>query len=348
MLRTKSGLPKHCYWQADRHGKRRVRFRLRGVSIYLTDAAGTPTPWSAEFMRQHAIALDRARGPKANDRGAEGTIDALVGSYYELIFPRLAPSTRDMRRGILTRFCQEHGDKPVADIEQHHVTAILTAKGAQTPHAANTLRKVLRHLFKHAVRLRWRKDNPVAETERIQTASRGFHTWTNLEIDRYRAHWQLGTQQRLCFELALETTSRRADITRIGPQHERNGRLDLRHSKNDSDAFIPITAELRAAIDACPTKQMTFLHTKAGAPRSAKALGGDFRKWCDAAGLPKYCTLHGLRKGGARRLAEAGASAKEIMSITGHKTLAEVQRYVDAADKAQLAEQAIAKLKRKV
>ena len=33
------------------------------------------------------------------------------------------------------------------------------------------------------------------------------------------------------------------------------------------------------------------------------------------------------------------------MSITGHKTLAEVQRYVDAADKAKLAGQAIAKLK---
>jgi hypothetical protein len=32
------------------------------------------------------------------------------------------------------------------------------------------------------------------------------------------------------------------------------------------------------------------------------------------------------------------------MSITGHKTLSEVQRYTDAVDKAQLAEQAIAKL----
>jgi hypothetical protein len=27
MLRTKSGLPKHCYWNTDRHGVRRVRFR---------------------------------------------------------------------------------------------------------------------------------------------------------------------------------------------------------------------------------------------------------------------------------------------------------------------------------
>ena len=46
-----------------------------------------------------------------------------------------------------------------------------------------------------------------------------------------------------------------------------------------------------------------------------------------------------------RQLADAGASAREIMAITGHKTLAEVQRYTDAVDKARLAEQAINKLK---
>jgi integrase len=145
-------------------------------------------------------------------------------------------------------------------------------------------------------------------------------------------------------ELALETTSRRADVTRIGPQHERDGKLDLRHTKNNSDAFIPITPELRAAIDACPTKHLTFLQTKAGTSRSAKALGGDFRKWCDAAGLPKCCAIHGLRKGGARLLAEASATAHEIMSITGHKTLSEVQRYTKAADRKVLAESAMKKL----
>jgi len=63
-------------------------------------------------------------------------------------------------------------------------------------------------------------------------------------------------------ELALETTSRRAGVTRIGPQHERDGKLDLRHTKNNSEAFIPITPELRTAIDACPTQHLTFLHTK--------------------------------------------------------------------------------------
>ena len=60
-----------------------------------------------------------------------------------------------------------------------------------------------------------------------------------------------------------------------------------------------------------------------------------------AAGLPPRCVPHGLRKAAARRLAEAGWSASEIMAITGHKTLAEVERYTRAAKQEQLARRAI-------
>ena len=55
------------------------------------------------------------------------------------------------------------------------------------------------------------------------------------------------------------------------------------------------------------------------------------------AGLPDRCKPHGLRKTAARRLAEAGCSASEIAAITGHKTLAEVERYTRATDQARLA-----------
>ena len=50
-----------------------------------------------------------------------------------------------------------------------------------------------------------------------------------------------------------------------------------------------------------------------------------------------------MRKAAARRLAEAGCSASEIAAITGHKTLAEVERYTRAADQERLARQAIRK-----
>jgi hypothetical protein len=165
--------------------------------------------------------------------------------------------------------------------------------------------------------------------------------------DHGRAHWPLGMQERLVMELGLETTSRRADVTRIGPQHERpptidapNGWLDVRHTKDDSQAFIPISDELRAAIDACPSKHLTYLHTKHGAPRSPMALG-------DAAGLPKQCSIHGLRKGNLRRHADAGATTKELQALGGHKSLSALQPYVDDADKKLLAVSAAAKLKRR-
>lgn len=43
-------------------------------------------------------------------------------------------------------------------------------------------------------------------------------------------------------------------------------------------------------------------------------------------------------------MAESGATAPEIMSITGHKTLAEVQRYIAEANRELMADAAMNKL----
>ncbi|RYG87342.1 MAG: site-specific integrase, partial [Alphaproteobacteria bacterium] len=53
-------------------------------------------------------------------------------------------------------------------------------------------------------------------------------------------------------------------------------------------------------------------------------------------------SLHGLRKSAARRLAEAGCSAKQIAAVTGHASLREVERYTLAADQERLARDAFA------
>ena len=54
----------------------------------------------------------------------------------------------------------------------------------------------------------------------------------------------------------------------------------------------------------------------------------------------------GLLAAAARRLAEAGCTAHQIMAITGRKTLREVTRYTEAADRHGLAETAMAKIGR--
>jgi hypothetical protein len=53
---------------------------------------------------------------------------------------------------------------------------------------------------------------------------------------------------------------------------------------------------------------------------------------------------HGLRKAAGRLLAKAGATAKRIMSVLGHTTLAEAEHYTEEADQAGLAEDAVIKL----
>ena len=63
---------------------------------------------------------------------------------------------------------------------------------------------------------------------------------------------------------------------------------------------------------------------------------------CARVGL-KGLSPHGLRKATCRRLAEAGCTAPEIASISGHTSLVEVARYIAAADRARLARNAMAK-----
>jgi hypothetical protein len=64
----------------------------------------------------------------------------------------------------------------------------------------------------------------------------------------------------------------------------------------------------------------------------------------DQAELPERCVTHGLRNAAARRLAEAGCSANEIASITGHVSLEEVARYTKAAEQKKLARAAMSRL----
>lgn len=116
--------------------------------------------------------------------------------------------------------------------------------------------------------------------------------------------------------------------------------------KTGARLLMPMHAKPREAIDATPKDNLTFLITEYGKPFSAAGFGNVFREWCDDAGL-KGLSAHGLRKAAARRLAEAGCSASQIASVTGHKTLGEVTRYTAAAVQAQMARDAMNKMGRR-
>jgi len=95
---------------------------------------------------------------------------------------------------------------------------------------------------------------------------------------------------------------------------------------------------------AAPSEHVTFLINERGRSFGPKKFGEWFSEQCRRAGL-NGVSAHGLRKGASRRLAEAGCTAPEIAAITGHKSLAEVQRYIAEADRVRLARNATVKLR---
>ena len=117
--------------------------------------------------------------------------------------------------------------------------------------------------------------------------------------------------------------------------------IRVAQQKTTTKLTIPLHNDLAELLARAPHETTTILSTVYKKPFSVKGFGNMVSDAIRASGLPPRCVPHGLRKAAARRLAEAGCSASEIMAITGHKTLAEVERYTRAAKQEQLARRAI-------
>jgi len=323
----------------DTRGKVRHYFRRPGVPRIPLPGL----PGSAEFMEAYQLALAGAAPlPEVGQaRTKPGSLSALIVSYYRSAeFAGLAASTRRTRRAILEAFRGQHGDKPVKGLQRQHVRRILADRAA-TPHAANNLFKILRLLMRFAILEGWRDDDPTLGEKGIRTRSDGFHTWTDAEIAAFEAHHAIGTRERLALALLLYTAQRRSDVVGMGRQDMRGGRLYVRQVKTRARLAIPVHPELASVLASTPSGNLPFLVTAHGKPFTAAGFGNWFGDACRAAGLPKGCSAHGLRKAAARRLAEAGCSTHEIMAITGHKSLSEVARYTTAASQEHLADRAM-------
>jgi integrase len=295
-------------------------------------------------MEKYQTALDETpRVEIGAGRTVAGTVNAVVIGYFgSAAFQNLAPASRRQYRGIIERFRCEHGDKRIAKLERRNVMAMLDAK-AGTPVAARDFLRCLRLLIRYAIDIGLRDSDPTLGIKIAKQKSDGFQTWSEEDIAAFEAHYPIGSKPRLALELLLlHTAQRRADVIRLGPQHVRGGVLSVRQQKTGKALAIPVSPALAAALDATPSKHLTFLVTEDGKPFEAMAFTKWFRRCCDAAGLSGY-SAHGLRKAACRRLAEAGCSANEIAAISGHASLREVERYTRAADQARMARNAMAR-----
>jgi integrase len=234
---------------------------------------------------------------------------------------------------------QKHGHRLVRDLEPNKARAIIHAIGSDRPGMANLTISILKKLMAYAMKIGMRDSNPVVGIDRYRQGS--HHTWTEDELAAYEARWPLGTRERLAFALLLYTGQRVGDVSRLKRSDIAGGTLRLVQEKTGTPLTIPIHPALDRAIRAGPTNGINSIGDKNGRPMLAASLSGLVSRAAAVAGLPNRCKPHGLRKAILRRLAEHGATAKQIAAVSGHKTLGEVARYTRAADQAVLSKAAI-------
>jgi len=326
----------------DRHGKIRWRFREKGFTAELG------TEWgSEEFKRRYAAAVNRQKPGAGHGRTIPGTFNDLVTRWYAVHFPTIEESTRKVYRSVIEPLRVKHGQKRVAHMRRRHVEEI-KAGLAHTPSAANNTLKRLSQLMDYAIALEWRTDNPVNGVKRFPIGGDGFHSWDEGEIARFLEVHPFGTAAHRAMTLILYTGASRTDVVKLGRHSLKDGRLKYvrqktRKNPNGITVDIPVHPRLAEVLATVPAGAFTFLETAQRKARTPEGLGTSMRKWCDKAVLP-LCSSHGLRKAICRRLAEAGATAPEIMSVSGHNTIAEVQRYIAAFGRQNAADAAFSKL----
>lgn len=334
--RTLNELP-YIHRFIDRKGEQRRYFRRHGKRIPMPGRPG-----SREYLDAYAAALADQPPPREVRPGAQpGSFAALATRYFASPkYQSLAASSRSNYRRVIDHFLEDHGHRPVRGMAREHVEAIL-GRMADRPGAGIVLLKRLRSLVRYAMALKWIDRDPTDGVTSYRSSE--IHTWTEEEIATFETRWPAGSRQRLAFALLLYTGQRGSDVHRMTWADIAGDSIRVTQAKTKARLVVPLHAALRAVLALGKREHVAILTTAYGQPFSVKGFGQMVSAAIAEAGLPTRCKAHGLRKAAARRLAEAGATAKEIAAITGHKTLAEVERYTAAADQQRLAREAIRK-----
>lgn len=296
---------------------------------------------SPEFLKAYAEA---AAGKPAKVRGRiqhrTGTIGAGIRAFIASdSYLSRATSTRARWRSLAEEFEAFFATAMLSDLRPKHIRMYLAKFD---PHPANNRLKLWRAMG------RWWVDSGLLDVDpardvrpRAAPKSDGFTPWTQADIDAFRAHWPVGTMQRLALEIIALTGAAIGDAVLLGPGNLRDGWLTYRRAKSGTICTVPLFVKpaptyypdadhLRACIEAAP-KHMTWLSTARGAARSGKAAGQWFATGAKAAGIEGK-SAHGVRKYLAAYMAERGATEDQRMAILGHDTTAQTRAYSKTAD----------------
>jgi integrase len=329
--------PPFLHKQITRHGATVWYVRIgRGPRVRIRAAYGSP-----EFTAEYQAAISQKPATPAR-KGSTDTLEWLWDRYRDgAAWNELSKATRRQRENVMARILKDNPGLPYEALERKHVFAGVDRR-ASTPSAASHFIHTLRGMFKWAERAGLVTADPTQGVFAPKKKTDGHHVWTEEECARYEVRWPLGTRERLAFDILLYTGLRRGDAVNLGKQHVKNGVARIKTEKTGGLVTIPILQPLQASIDAGPCGDLVFIAGERGQKLTKESFGNWFRQACAAAGVPG--SAHGLRKTGATRAADAGATEYELMALFGWRNSQTAAIYTRTANREILSMSGSAKL----
>lgn len=309
---TKPRVP-YLHWETNRHGVRVWYFRKRPAArVRIRGEYGSP-----EFMAAYSAALSGVdpNGAEQKTKYSSESLAWLISRYKEsAAWATSAIATQKQRSNIFKHVINNAGSLPFASITKTDIS-LARDKRAKTPAAATNYLKTMKALYTFAVEAGYVDTNPAEGVKRPKYKTNGYHVWTEEEVAQFEAFWPIGTRERLALAVLLHTGLRRGDAAKLGRQHFRDNLVKIVTGKNGQTAYIPVHPDLRRIIDASPTGDLTLIVGVNGRQMTKESFGNWFKDACKDAGVPG--SAHGLRKAGATRAAEQGATESQLEAIFG-------------------------------
>jgi integrase/recombinase XerD len=163
---------------------------------------------------------------------------------------------------------------------------------------------------------------------------------TSLTIEQVDKILDLASPRyRPIFAIAGLTGARIGEVVKLQAQQLDlvGGQITFIETKTGYDRTVPISAKLRAILENAELPSEGFLFPS---PRTASHItkvscGEHLKTICDDLGYVGVSS-HSFRRSVATNLSDMGQPLKTIASLTGHRSLDQLARYIDVTPKQQL------------
>ncbi len=312
------------------------RVRAKGRIYFYHRITGERLPMEHEERAARVLEINRTMKGTAR-KIATGSLADVIAQYKQAPeFRGLRDRTRHDYANYLDLLSETWGPHPVDSLERKHILR-LRDKYAETAGKANKIVTVLRIVLTFAIERDYRRDTPAQEIKKIAMGA-GHASWPDEAITRFLE--TAPPMMVLALKMGLYTGQRVGDVLTMC-WHDYDGEyIKVVQGKTGVKLSISVHSVLKEALDAHERVSPIILTSPTGRPFKYHNFRRRFGNAMESAGLAGL-VFHGLRYTAAAKLADAGCSLKEIASITGHKSLAMIEKYTRDADQERLSGAAI-------